>query len=57
MFQERWKTKEISGYVVDFAIQDMGGGSGKVLIAAVNLPKESVLSSSTNSALLISRFQ
>ena len=57
MFQERWKTREISGYVADFAIQDLGGGSGKVLIAAVNLPKESVFSGSANSALLISRFQ
>jgi hypothetical protein len=57
MFQERWKSREISGYVADFAIQDMGGGAGKVLIAAVVLPKESVLSSSTNSVLLVSRFQ
>lgn len=54
---ERWKSQEIGGYVVDFQMGDIDGTQGKELIVAVNLPRESVLSVSQNSAVLITRVQ
>jgi len=56
-FQERWKTREISGYVADFSIEDMGEAGGRVLLVAVNLPKESVFSTASRSAVMASRIQ
>ena len=56
-FQERWKTREISGYVADFSIEDLGEAGGKVLMVAVNLPKESVFSTASRSAVMVSRIQ
>ena len=57
MFTERWRSQEISGYVVDFQMRDMDGNRGKSLIVAVNLPKESDSIRERNSALLVSRVQ
>ena len=55
--QERWKTREIAGYVADFSIEDMGEAGGRVLMVAVNLPKESVFSTASRSAVMVSRIQ
>ena len=57
MFVERWKSKEIQGYVLDFQIQDFDALPGKELIVAVNLPKESFLSRGGSSALMVGRAQ
>jgi len=57
LFMERWKSKEISGYVADIQIQDFDNVPGKEMVAVVNLPKESALSSNANSALIVSRVQ
>ncbi len=57
MFMERWKSQEISGYLVDFQTQNIPGGSEKELIVAINLPKESFMSFEANSALMVSRVQ
>jgi hypothetical protein len=57
MFMERWKSKAIEGYVVDFQIQDFDGTPGQEMVVAVNLPKESVFSRGGNSALMVSRIQ
>jgi hypothetical protein len=56
-FMETWKSKEVSGYLVDFLIQDFDTVPGKELIVAVNLPSESFLSSGGSSALMVSRVQ
>jgi hypothetical protein len=56
-FIERWKSKEIQGYVADFQIQDFDAVPGKELVVAVNLPKESILSLGGSSALMVSRVQ
>jgi TolB-like protein len=56
-FIERWKSKAIEGYVVDFQVQDFDTIPGKELIVAVNLPKESILSLGSSSALLVGRIQ
>jgi len=56
-FMERWKSKAIEGYVVDFQLQDFDTIPGKELIVAVNLPKESILSRGGTSALMVSRVQ
>lgn len=56
-FIERWKSKAIEGYVVDFQVQDFDTIPGKELIVAVNLPKESILSFGGSSTLLVSRVQ
>jgi hypothetical protein len=55
MFVESWKSPEISGYVADMQIGDLGGIRGKDLVMAVNLPKESFLSTESRSALMIAR--
>jgi TolB-like protein len=57
MFVERWKSKQIEGYLVDFQIQDFDPIQGKELIVAVNLPKESFLSWGGRSALMVSRVE
>ncbi|MGC8811237.1 MAG: FG-GAP-like repeat-containing protein [bacterium] len=57
MFMESWKTKEISGYLADFQIQDLDGDQKKELIVAVNLPRESILSLEKNSVLLLTRWE
>ena len=57
MFIERWKSKEIQGYVADFQVQDFDTIPGKELIVMVNLPKESILSPGGSSALVIGRVQ
>ena len=57
MFVERWKSKEIQGYVVDFQIRDFDAIPGKELIVAVNLPKESFFSRGGKSALMVSRVE
>jgi hypothetical protein len=57
MFMERWRSQEIPGYLVDFQAQNILGAAGNELIVAVNLPKESILSGSTDSALMVSRVQ
>ena len=57
MFVERWKSKEIQGYLVDFQIQEFDAIAGKELIVAVNLPKESFLSRGGRSALMVSRVE
>jgi len=54
---ERWKSKEIAGYVVDFQVQEFDALPGKELVVAVNLPKESILSRGGSSALMVSRVQ
>jgi len=57
MFMESWKSSELPGYVVDFQIQDVAGSQGKELVVAVNLPKDSILSTEKNSALMVTRLQ
>jgi hypothetical protein len=57
MFMETWKSPEISGYLADFQIQNLDGAPGSELIVAVNLPKESLLSGGSLSALMVSRMQ
>lgn len=56
-FMERWKSREVSGYLADFQIQDLDGDRVKELILAVNLPKESILSFEKNSVLLLTRWE
>lgn len=55
MFMEKWKSPEISGYVADIQIGDFNGDRTRELVAAVNLPWESIFSGSAGSALMISR--
>jgi len=55
MFMETWRSQEISGYLADFQYQERKQDQAKELIVAVNLPKESILSMATSSALLVSR--
>jgi len=55
LFVETWKSPEISGYMVDFQIQDIDNNREPELIVAVNLPKESIFSGEKNSALMVSR--
>jgi hypothetical protein len=57
MFMESWKSSELPGYVVDFQLQDLAGSREKELVVAVNLPKESILSTQKNSALMVTRLQ
>lgn len=57
LFMERWKSKVIEGYLVDFQIQQFDTVPGKELVVAVNLPKESILSRGGSSALMVSRVQ
>jgi TolB-like protein len=57
MFLESWKSPEISGYVADIQIGDLGGVQGKELVMAVNLQKESFLSTESSSALMIARIK
>jgi hypothetical protein len=57
MFMESWKSKQVSGYVVDFQIQDFDTVPGKELIVAVNLPSESYISMGGSSALMVGRVQ
>ena len=57
MFMESWKSKQVSGYVVDFQIQDFDTVPGKELIVAVNLPSESFISMGGSSALMVGRVQ
>ncbi len=57
MFMETWRSVEVSGYMADFQNQDLDGAPGMELVVAVNLPRESVLSGQTGSALMIGRFQ
>ncbi len=57
MFMENWKSREISGYLADFQIQDLDGDQKKELIVAVNLPRESILSLEKNSVLLLTRWE
>jgi hypothetical protein len=57
MFMENWKSREISGYLADFQIQDLDGDQTKELIVAVNLPRESILSLEKNSVLLLTRWE
>ena len=57
LFMERWKSKAIEGYLVDFNIQQFDTTPGKELVVAVNLPKESILSRGGSSALMVSRVQ
>ncbi|MGQ9695729.1 MAG: FG-GAP-like repeat-containing protein, partial [Thermodesulfobacteriota bacterium] len=57
MFMENWKSREISGYLADFQIQDLDGDQKKELIIAVNLPRESILSLEKNSVLLLTRWE
>lgn len=57
MFMENWKSREISGYLADFQIQDLDGDRKKELIVAVNLPRESILSLEKNSVLLLTRWE
>jgi hypothetical protein len=57
MFMERWRSQEIPGYLADLQTQNAPGLSGSELIAAVNLPKESILSGDGNSALMVGRIQ
>jgi TolB-like protein len=56
-FIERWKSKAIEGYVVDFQVQDFDTIPGKELVVAANLPKESILSLEARSALMVGRVQ
>jgi len=57
MFMETWRSAEVPGYMVDFQNQDLDGAPGMELVVAVNLPRESVLSGQSGSALMIGRFQ
>jgi hypothetical protein len=57
MFMEAWKSKQVSGYVADFQIQDFDTVPGKELVVAVNLPTESFISSGGSSALMVAREQ
>lgn len=57
MFMENWKSREISGYLADFQIQDLDGDQKKELIVAVNLPRESILSLEKSSVLLLTRWE
>jgi hypothetical protein len=55
MFMETWRSQEISGYLADFQYQERKQDQAKELIVAVNLPKESILSTAVSSALMVSR--
>jgi TolB-like protein len=55
MFVERWKSKPIQGYVVDFQVKDFDGTPGQEMVVAVNLPKEGILSLGGKSALMVAR--
>ena len=55
MFMETWRSQEISGYLADFQFQEGKQDQAKELIVAVNLPKESILSMDSSSALMVSR--
>ena len=56
-FVETWKSKQVSGYLVDFQIGDFDALPGKELIVAVNLPSEGLLTSGESSALMVARVQ
>ena len=55
LFVETWRSQEISGYLADFQYQEKKQDQAKELIVAVNLPKESILSTEVSSALMVSR--
>jgi hypothetical protein len=55
MFMETWRSQEISGYLADFQYQETKQDQAKELIVAVNLARESILSLSTSSALMVGR--
>jgi hypothetical protein len=57
LFMETWRSPEIPGYLADFQVQNLDGAPGSELVVAVNLPKESILSGSSLSALMVSRMQ
>jgi len=57
MLMERWKSKMVEGYLADFQVHDFDTIPGKELIVMVNLPKESILSLGSSSALMVSRVQ
>ena len=57
MFMETWRSPEIPGYLADFQVQNLEGAPGTELVVAVNLPKESILSGGSLSALMVSRMQ
>ena len=54
MFMESWRSQEISGYLADFQYQERKQDQAKELIVAVNLPKESILSTDSSSTLMVS---
>jgi hypothetical protein len=55
MFMETWRSQEIPGYLADFQYQERKQDQAKELIVAVNLPKESILSTEGSSALMVGR--
>jgi len=55
VFMESWKSQEIPGYLSDFQLQNFVSGQGRELVVAVNLPRESMLSTEQRSALMVSR--
>jgi len=57
MFMETWRSAEVPGNMVDFQNQDLDGAPGMELVVAVNLPRESILSGQSGSALMIGRIQ
>ena len=57
MFMEKWKSPEIPGYVADIQTGDFNGDQTRELVAAVNLPRESLFSGGAGSALMISRMR
>ncbi|NWF57476.1 MAG: VCBS repeat-containing protein [Syntrophaceae bacterium] len=57
MFVERWKSKLIQGYVVDFQVKDFDGIPGEEMVVGVNLPKEGILSPGGSSSLMVARIQ